>query len=980
MSSLLPWASPLFSWMIQSAIVSSVLLAIGYLVAAACRQPVDRLRVLQWAVGVTLVSLFMTALPSQWKLAIPIATRPPGIAHENGVSPSLPSFDAPPRASFERDGQPREARTTGEFTTSDSAADLIATESSTHHSDTCESLPAVASSSTSARTDWLSLVTLIVTMIYLAGVALCLVRWCVARLRLWRMYRASREVPARIDREFATIAGERSNSIQLRTSTQIRTPIAWGLWSPVIMLPASVVTDDDDNARLRYFLAHEWAHIERRDTWSWQLTVCLHFFLYYNPLFWAARRTLLVSMDQLADARAAGHGESVADYAEFLVRLARDSQRPQPQLALGISDKHSQLRKRVECLLRHNGVTRLFCSPLQTIAVATFAIVVGVAGSAVRFEARAIADEPSAAGREPTRESQHEVAADASKETVTPAELLQLITDIAKPQVAELLKVCCQEHEDGSITYYGFVTDATSEMPISGATVKVHHKLSRDPKTGGWSTIEVTEHESNAIGMYSFTLPPEQTAESSLYIEVEANHPDFAAKGRSGYSHGMIRKNLELGELPFYTQIKLWPGKAIEGTVVSPDGTPLTDVEIAMYSASDKATGFPAGSFDKTTTDSNGHFRIVPPTPGDGVLWIKPANFAPQALRIRDRRGDWGTIRTELGANVTGHVLDVNGAPVANVRIDARRRGDGEEADEYLNSNAVANNIGRRVVTEDDGTFTLPSLPDGEYSLEVEPNSEEGQYDPPPLKDVFLRQSIKVADKKPLQITIRAVPYVVLQGTYLDSENQPRSGHEVMLFGRINDGFYFTRSSTPGKDGKFELKIPHGLREAKMDLITNEHSALKWRMSRDEPLHRGRNVSLGTVEDDIYGFEVVRYTAPILMVKAVDQQGRVVRDVTPIVTYTTPANESEEMTMYTTGSQVSFEAQSDGRHRSSQLLPDETITVTVKKDGFETTPQEVKLEEGQNLDVEFIVKPAAKSDPPDGTSDETVTGTFQPQP
>lgn len=964
MSYIMPMMPYIFSWTAQCALVSSVLLAVGYLVAAVCRQPADRLRVLQWTLGVSLMSLVVVALPSKWKIGIPVATslstdQPLLFSASSLTSPDPTGLDAPAFESHRRSGR--------HFALSNSAnTQPIASSNMQPAPEQSSPLPAKRD----IVVDWSSVLMAFIAILYLAGVILCLIHWASARLRLCWLYQTSSQVPRSIREQFDGLADESAEHVRLRASQHVATPITWGLWSPLIILPHSVVAEQESST-LRYFLAHEWAHIRRRDSWTWQLAVCLHVFLYYHPLYWMVRRALLVSMDRLADAEAAGQGDSPIDYAEFLIHLARHRQLPIPQLALGVSDKHSQLRQRVEFLLSSKGVTNMFCSPARSIAIALLVLPIGISSALVRLETRAVADEAPQNNSSETVTERPNSSSDDSAETVPPAELLNQVIDAARPPITALLKTSIQEQEDGSITYYGFVTDASTEMPVAGALVKVYHKLSRDPKTGGWSTIEVTEHISNAIGLYSFTLPPEQTSQSSLYIEVEAHHPRYAHKGRAGYSHSMIRKNLALGELPFYTQIKLWPGVPIEGTIVSPDGEPLPDVEVSMYAASDRATGFPAGSFDKTTTDDEGYFRIVPPTPGDGVLWITPAAFSPQAHRIADRRGDWGEIKMEVGAIVTGQVLDVTGQSVPNVRVEARRRGDGEQADEYLRSNAVANNIGRNVVTTDDGTFALASLPEGDYSLHVEANAKEDNYDPPPLKDVFLSQSLKISDKQPQQITIQAVPHVVLQGTYVDSKNQPRSGSEVRVIGRLDDAFYSARSSTAGMDGKFQLKIPHGLREARLDLITNEHSALKWRMARDMPLQRGRDVRLGTVEDDIYGFEVVRYTAPILMVKAVDEKGRIVADVTPIVTYTRETNESEEMIMYTTGSQVGFEAQGDGRHRSSQLLPDEPIEVTVTKDGYETTPQKMSLEEGQEREIQFILKPISDRTPQtDASNDE----------
>ncbi len=796
--------------------------------------------------------------------------------------------------------------------------------------------------------------------LYLFGVLWIGLRLLIAYRRLKHIHRVSRPVNVAIESLFEKISGPSGKRVELRLSSQVSAPITWGIRTPVILLPESIMTDTD-GITLKYFLAHEWAHVHRRDAWTWLLAICLQAILFYQPLYWIARRMLLITMDRLADAEAAGQGESPFDYAEFLVRLARDRRLPIPALSLGVNDKNSQLKQRVEHLIESGGVQNLLCSRRRGIVIGLIALTIAVCGAFVRFEKRLVADDQEQA--KPAEGTKGEAHSQTSNHVEPKAsnELLAMIVNAAAPQIGELLKVACSKREDGSIIYTGFVTNAENHLPIAGAKIKVRHRLSRDPETGGWSTIEITEHTSDAMGMYNFKLPPEQVAQKSLYIEVQAEHPDYAQSRLGGYSHDMIVKNLEMGELPFYTHIGLWPGVAIEGTVVSTEGKPLKDVEILTYCESSKSKDY-MGSFGNTTTDAAGKFRIVPPTPGDGVLWIKPNDYSPQAHRIADRRGNWGEIRVTKDATITGRVIDLNGNPVSNVEVEARRFGDGDKVDEYLNSNSVANNIGRTSPTQSDGTFVLNSLPDGDYQIQVHPNAKKDDYAPKPLKHVFLMTKIKIENRKSQQITIQAVPHVMLYGLVVDSNNDPCSGHEAFLMGQIEDDFYFARTSVPGKDGKFEVSIPHGLREAKLDLMTNEHGALRWRMSRDKPLHRGRDVNLGTVEDDIRGFEVVRYKAPILLVKVVDEQGKIIRDAGPTLTYLRPTDELEEMTVYIEGGNVSFEKQGDGRYRSSSLLPDELVSVRIAKEGFETTPQEVTLKEGETREIQFLLKPVKQNE------------------
>ena len=956
----------LIPWLITSGLLSTGLMATGYLLARWCGPKRVKLRLLQWTLCATVAGLTIIAVPRNWRVTLPVAVLPAaeveGLRQTLSVDPSAELTPIDQDLTTQDPAGQRMAEPTimSADAERETALPTVANNNVIKHATTPKM---VSATSQSSWKDWCQHVT---AGLFLLGGLVVLGRWCYARYQLHKLFVHSLEVPKFVSAELHALAGFESRHVRLRTSPHIVSPITWGIVKPIIMLPSSLV-DAGDRQSLRFSLAHEWAHVSGRDSGTWLIVNCLQCLLYYNPLYWLLRRQLLLTMDQLADAHAAECGESPADYAAFLVQLARAQQRQSPRLALAVSDPHSLLRKRVEFLIEHNPLSRLSCSWTQHALIAIGAVLLVLASTAIKLQPRTTinAQEQQAASAKPNEakpNGEPTKTDDATKKDELPdaaiTDIAKRIVNGAKPSIGELIKAAVQERPDGSIVYHGFVLDRETGLPIADAKVLVHHKLSRDPKTGDWSTLEVTEHLSNLLGMYSFTLPPEQTAQSSLYIEVEAHHPQYASKGRSGYSHDMIRTNLKLGELPFYTEIKLWPGTPVEGTLVSPDGQPVEGVEVSIYAKSSKVTGMMGGSFAKVKSDSQGRFRIIPPTPGDGVLWIKPDKFAPQAHRLADRRGDWGKIMLAKGTDVPGQILDVDGRPVPNVRIEARRRGDGEKADEFLKENAVAGGIRRQAVSDEQGRFTLWALPEGDYTATVESNSDS--YDPPPLEQVFLFQSFKLSQEKAEPLTIRAIPFVVLHGTYLNSQDKPTSGHEVRAWGKLDGKFYSTMSNNAGKDGKFELKLPHGLQETKLDLITNEHSALKWRKSRDKPLQRGRNVTIGTVEDDIAGFEIVRYTAPILLVKAVDSSGKVIDDAVPIIAYTRPADSEEEMVMYTTGSRVSFENQGDGYHRSSQLLPDEPISVTFNKEGFTTTPRELKLAEGEEQKLEFVLVPAEK--------------------
>lgn len=77
-----------------------------------------------------------------------------------------------------------------------------------------------------------------------------------------------------------------SRKMQIRQSDQISGPLVYGVWRPVILLPPSAVSLDDQEKRL--LLTHEWRHICHRDVfrkWMFLAALSIHWF---NPLVWLA--------------------------------------------------------------------------------------------------------------------------------------------------------------------------------------------------------------------------------------------------------------------------------------------------------------------------------------------------------------------------------------------------------------------------------------------------------------------------------------------------------------------------------------------------------------------------------------------------------------------------------------------------------------------------------------------------------------------
>jgi beta-lactamase regulating signal transducer with metallopeptidase domain len=178
------------------------------------------------------------------------------------------------------------------------------------------------------------------TVVWLAGLLVCLAPLVLRRLSLWRLARRSRRVTSgplfemvrrlwhgHLARDkwhghpaHAARAGRPCHVPRLLLCDREPMPLVWGVLRPTLLLPAEAA--DWPDGRLRVVLLHELAHARRRDCLTKliaHLACAAHWF---NPLAWLA----FVGMQRDAEAAcddlvlAAGHRPS--DYATHLLEIA----------------------------------------------------------------------------------------------------------------------------------------------------------------------------------------------------------------------------------------------------------------------------------------------------------------------------------------------------------------------------------------------------------------------------------------------------------------------------------------------------------------------------------------------------------------------------------------------------------------------------------------------------------------------------------
>ncbi len=480
--------------------------------------------------------------------------------------------------------------------------------------------------------------------------------------------------------------------------------------------------------------------------------------------------------------------------------------------------------------------------------------------------------------------------------------------------------------------------------------------------------LEETRQKTDAEGRFRVTLTPGQMVEPSLVFYLEVEHPGYVFYyNTQGY--GSIVKNEKLGALPFFETITLRTGKPIEGRLVNPEGTPVAGVRINAFCTNPELKREDPnewGAFMWTSTNADGRFRLNLFPSGPAVFWVLPERYAQSTHVLKnDKRGDMGTIALEVGNTIQGKALDAQGKPVAGVYVRADRDRTKElEAEDELNF--AGDHICRSVVTGVDGGFTIRALPPGDYSVAV---VEEG-WDPATRRDVedmprrtlpgvFTAQKLTVNEgATPEPLVIRAVPHAVVEAQVYDSKGAKAKSYRAFIIGKI-DGDYWSTHVQPNEDGAYTFLAPHGLEQTRIDFQSSDLMVVRHRMSKDAPLSDEHSLQLGTLDHDIKGIEIIRYVAPIAIVKVVTKDGAKPSEVVVSADYTENQGKRRRGRRILKNhvlSDCGFEQQEDGRFRSLGLFPDKAVTVAAQAKGYVSkTSAAFTLAEGETREIELVL-------------------------
>jgi hypothetical protein len=118
-----------------------------------------------------------------------------------------------------------------------------------------------------------------------------------------------------------------------------------------------------------------------------------------------------------------------------------------------------------------------------------------------------------------------------------------------------------------------------------------------------------------------------------------------------------------------------------------------------------------------------------------------------------------------------------------------------------------------------------------------------------------------------------------------------------------------------------------------------------------------REIRLGTLDHDVKGIEIIRFEAPIILIKPATPDGQPVKGVQVSVNYSGGDKSQDGKYILKGGMQsdVNLEEMDGGRFRTSQLAPDRDVTVTARADGYTSKSETLRLPEGATRELELIL-------------------------
>lgn len=164
---------------------------------------------------------------------------------------------------------------------------------------------------------------LFIWIIWATGFFLLMSYFIIIHIKARRIYRFAYPLKSKHIQQWVQ-ENEILRNVVILQCSNISSPLTYGVFRPVILLPVSINLDDYDS--LSYVLSHELIHIKHYDIlWKWILTLvlCLN---WYNPLIWKMyfliERDIELYCDECVLKRLGSNHQQKSGFAMTLLMLA----------------------------------------------------------------------------------------------------------------------------------------------------------------------------------------------------------------------------------------------------------------------------------------------------------------------------------------------------------------------------------------------------------------------------------------------------------------------------------------------------------------------------------------------------------------------------------------------------------------------------------------------------------------------------------
>ncbi len=679
----------------------------------------------------------------------------------------------------------------------------------------------------------------VVSLVYFLG------EWMFGTIQLRRLCRRTEAADETVWATWQGVSGQASRNVQIWISSEVAAPLVFGWWRPTILLPRAIAAGD--TTRLRFCLAHEWAHVQANDLWAWRAIHLCRLVLWYQPLYWSLRRELRVCQDLVADDRAVGARGATDDhleYSELLLSLARKQQQPSIPGAIAFHDRSSQLTRRITMLLTSPQVlqaksTRVFwglasgtlllstcllssirwseaSSPIvNTQPVA--AVVAGLSDEDFKWVRGRVIDEQD----QPVAGAQLVFPMDMDESFILTAtadadgnfELKCPIDQIKRPVWERLASVwayapgynllptsvheALRQDSDKQYTlrlpranHVSLRVMRPDGEPMSGVVVRPRYiKISHWTHTVPKSLESIVTGVSDSDGQVTLHALAQDPQAPDVIGSLATLSTEFGQQDVS------LRKSPD-GKIP---DIQLRPTATVRGRFISDNPEWAAGIRLRFSTRTLDNRDYVSG-FAEVTSDAEGRFEVPRLAIGQleyidesidsqrPVRPVMPGAFTLSAGEVKQLE-----IPMVNAPKVFGRVVSKSNAPVAEVGVSIRYG--------HLQS--------ERTITDKDGRFEMRSLP-GKVSV----NFFSVPIGFSVWADALDNKALKVpTDATEFELpTIRLSSTVLIRGQVLDENDRPvvdRMIDAMVRYQRYGIGL-------TDADGKFEIAVPEGMQETVM--------------------------------------------------------------------------------------------------------------------------------------------------------------------